>query len=251
MRSHHAIIFTSRDVPGLLPGEAPTYIGSVLDSLRHPIRVVPADRSHRLDENSRLNFAKIYQIAYATCEIYVFGSVAQESRHHLLYQFVDVQQQLARPFHITGVQQSVDQYHEERQPLGQPGPTHARVDSVQQHQPKAPESDESSEASDDESSDDSPEEDQESTPQQAAAGTNPETLAQQLSSLSLRAQRLGADLRGLTDQQRQLLAQLPPGNQTRAMLNLLQRQDPRRYEQVVNALRNRQAAHDSDEDDAN
>jgi hypothetical protein len=174
-----------------------------------------------------------------------------------LYQFVDVQQQLSRPFHIAGNVESLVHGREERQTSGQVGQSHARVDSVQQYPPYAPKSDESSEASDDESSDDSEEDDEEeSTSQQEAPGTSTETLAQQLASLNLRAGRFGADLRGLTDQQRQLLAQLPTGSQDGAILNLLQRQNPQRHEQVLNFLRNRQAlsagdqaAHESDEDD--
>ena len=257
MRSHHAIIFTTREVPKLLPGEEPTYVGSTLDSLRHEIRVIPNDRSHRLDPASRLNFAKIYQITYATCEIYVFGRVAPESRHHLLYQFIDVQQQLSRPFHNAGNDESSVQRRERRQTSVHAGLGHARVDSVQQYPRNPPKSDESSEASNDESSDDSDEDDEESTSQQEALGTSTETLAQQLASLDLRAGQFGADLRGLTDQQRQLLAQLPTEGQNRAVLNLLQRQNPQRHEQVLNVLRSRQASvaggqadHESEEDDS-
>lgn len=130
--------------------------------------------------------------------------------------------------------------------LGQPGPSHGRVDSVQQRPtPRDVLKD--------------PREEDERTGHQAGrsdtqdirsipmrdlslSGSNVTPSAQQMAALNDRAQSLRVDLRGVPDTDRVNLAQMSVANQGRTLMDLLRRQNPRSHAQIVARMQAQAAA---------
>jgi hypothetical protein len=90
-KSDHAIIHTSKVPPKPKLDEEPQRLsdGSLEYSMRPPIRVRPKKQGDRMNEMSRVNYAKVY-----TVEHYVktldFGNVHPKSLHVFISNFRDV-----------------------------------------------------------------------------------------------------------------------------------------------------------------
>ena len=242
VKAHHAIIYTTAEVPALLPGEGPTRVGSTVDSIRRAIKVKPYDRAQKLDDRSRLNLAKIYQISHAGCEVDVFGAVADDCKSSFLYQFEAVQQSLRPSFQETNFSTAVSmlQAHDES---GRSGPSRGRANSAPPSTSQEAlntavgEGDHKINGETEDTHSSSPQ----YTPATSAPGASADALTQRLARLTLRAQHLGASLTHMNDQQRAYLGQLPDPAQVRSILRILQQQDPQRHAQVVLSLQQRQA----------
>lgn len=237
VKAHHSIIYTGAHIPSLLSGERSSRTEGGVDSLlSKAIQVEPHESTKKLDGLSRLNYATIYQISHTNCEIYSFGAVADQSRRHLFYQFNAVQDGLSIPFQITHWNGMSGAQPQTNQQIGQAGPSHARVDSVQQRnapQEVLKESDEEDTQRD-------------------------EHLVRQMAGLNMRARNAGIDLALLSNEQRDSLARMSVAEQTQYILYILQRQNPQRYAQLQAQSRQRGAAEsqeaqgsqdDNDEDD--
>ena len=238
VKAHHAVIFTTREVPQLLPDEGPTRNGTEVDALRRAIRVIPAEPTSKLDEHSRLNFGRIYLIAQASCEIYVFGTVAPDSMIPLLYQFIVVQASIRRilptaPGNEPRVRAPQHPHGNQRSDAAQ----HQRFDSVQQRSAgndhdKSPSSSDESDGddNDDNEDDDDDDENDDDDPSQvvntlSSSSTDTAALAHQLGDLQFRAQHYGIDLSSLMTEQRQAIARLPPDQQMQHLSPMLQIQN--------------------------
>lgn len=245
VKAHHAVIHTSSEPPALLPGEGPTRVGSQVDSLRAAIRVKARDRETKLDERSRLNFAKIDQIYHAECEIHVFGTVAEESMASFLYQFEAVQQSLHQSFQGSNITGAGFQ-HQRRDDQGNPGPSHGRVDSVQRptprNAPKRSTHEDEDEDEDDSDAEETPSRRPQYTPTASASSEGVEALTQQMTRLGLRAQQFGTSLAHLNMQERLNLVQMSDSDQGRSLLQILHQQNPQRYAQVMRSVQQRQSA---------
>jgi len=65
----HAIIFTGEEPPKPLPGEPS--LGGV------SIRMIGNSKRHKLDEESRLNYAKVYAVEY-NVKVYFIGRIHED-----------------------------------------------------------------------------------------------------------------------------------------------------------------------------
>jgi hypothetical protein len=67
---YHAMIFTGREVPSLLPGE---------QLIKRPVRMDPSRPEEKLDSKSRVNYAKVYTIEHNT-KVCFIGKIHSDSR---------------------------------------------------------------------------------------------------------------------------------------------------------------------------
>ena len=216
IKSNYAIIYIGRTVPPLLPGEEATRRDGIGDSMRTPIQAELAERTRKLDERSRLNFGKTYQIDY-TNEIFVYGCVLQESMADLLYQWRAVMESSAVPPTptVSGASHTrADSHH---------------INSTRGQDHKLPE-----------------------LPTGGESSGDVAVLTQQMNVLAVRAQQFGADLSVLPIEHRHMLAQNDVAHQRAYVMQVLQRQNPQRHAQILNSLRQaRQGASTSNEPDDN
>jgi len=75
---HHAIIYTSKDAPKELKGEAPLR--------KRPIQVIPNTPRDKLSLDSRVNYAKIYTVEH-NVKVLFTGRLAPKSEGKFLIDF--------------------------------------------------------------------------------------------------------------------------------------------------------------------
>lgn len=91
VKSEHAIIYTGREIPKILPAERP---GPGEEGLRpRPIRVVPDNDTDKLDPESRVDFGKVHTIQH-NLKTKAFGMVAENDREAFTTQFGNVWKKL-------------------------------------------------------------------------------------------------------------------------------------------------------------
>ncbi|KAF2415379.1 hypothetical protein EJ08DRAFT_571302, partial [Tothia fuscella] len=84
-KNHHAIIYTGKE-PKPQKNEKPK---GKEHGMRRPIKVRPKAHTDKLDDMSRINFAKIYTVEH-NVKVYDFGKVDPEDEHALLSNFNDI-----------------------------------------------------------------------------------------------------------------------------------------------------------------
>jgi len=77
-RDDHAIIYTGDNPPRELNGEPPLKL--------RPIRVIGKTPRDKLEEESRINYAKVYTVEH-NVKVHFIGSIAPSSQHRLVADF--------------------------------------------------------------------------------------------------------------------------------------------------------------------
>lgn len=105
--SEHAIAYTGKNEPPPLPGERPARGGG--HGLLSSIRIDPDTPEQKLDDRSRVNFAKVYTIEHYS-KVQSLGKVNRASMPVLLQQFQMVWSKAGRNF-ATPYSERIAAYH--------------------------------------------------------------------------------------------------------------------------------------------